>query len=256
MSRSAGSFADYSRHLPSFTDSSGHTRMTASLTITPGANFHSRFLAGLSSAESANVLAAATVRQFAAKAVVVSQGNPADYLYLLAKGRMRYFSLTQTGQKLLLRWLGPGDVFGGAALLAWPSSYLVSVETLHNSEAWAWKRDAIRQLASRYPKILENALEIASQYLTFYVSAHIALVCHDARQRTAEILLNLANTIGHPVRGGVEIEISNEELANTANVTLFTASRLLSEWRRQGAIHKSRRKILLHSPGCLLPRGT
>jgi hypothetical protein len=34
-------------------------------------------------------------------------------------------------------------------------------------------------------------------------------------------------------------------LANAANVTPFTASRLISAWQRSGAVKKSRGKLLL-----------
>jgi CRP-like cAMP-binding protein len=40
-------------------------------------------------------------------------------------------------------------------------------------------------------------------------------------------------------------------LAEAANVTHFTASRLISQWHRQGILVKTRGKILLHSPGKL-----
>jgi CRP-like cAMP-binding protein len=41
----------------------------------------------------------------------------------------------------------------------------------------------------------------------------------------------------------LEFDITNEELANAANITLDTASRILREWRRTGAVRKQRRKI-------------
>jgi CRP-like cAMP-binding protein len=47
---------------------------------------------------------------------------------------------------------------------------------------------------------------------------------------------------------GIHLEITNEQLANTANITLFTASRLLSEWQRSGAVVKARGRILLRHP--------
>jgi CRP-like cAMP-binding protein len=50
----------------------------------------------------------------------------------------------------------------------------------------------------------------------------------------------------------VELDVTNEELAQAANVTHFTASRLLSHWQGQGALVKSRGKILLLSPANLL----
>ena len=53
---------------------------------------------------------------------------------------------------------------------------------------------------------------------------------------------------------GIELDVRNEELANEANVTPFTASRTLAEWQRQGILRKGRGKILLHSPERLLQR--
>ena len=80
----------------------------------------------------------------------------------------------------------------------------------------------------------------------------MSLICGTAPERLAYVLLSLARGIGHKVEGGIELKIRNEELANEANVTLFTASRLLSEWERDGMLLKSRGKILLLSPELLL----
>ena len=71
---------------------------------------------------------------------------------------------------------------GGAALLANPSLYLASAETLKDSHVLVWNRSAIRELAARYPRLLENALVTASDYLAWYVAAHVALTSHSARE--------------------------------------------------------------------------
>jgi CRP-like cAMP-binding protein len=62
------------------------------------------------------------------------------------------------------------------------------------------------------------------------------------------VLGSLVCVIGHNVAGGVELDVTNEELANAANVTAFTASRVLSAWQRIGVVKKSRGKILLRQP--------
>jgi CRP-like cAMP-binding protein len=66
------------------------------------------------------------------------------------------------------------------------------------------------------------------------------------------VLGNLANGMGQRVSEGVELNVRNEELANEANITIFTASRLLNEWQRQGILTKSRGKIVLRSPETLM----
>ena len=216
------------------------------------AELKSRFLEGIGPLDLKVILAAAKPRQFKANSVIVSQGNPADYLYLLTKGRARYFFMTEDGRKLLLLWLTPGEVFGGAALLSAPSVYIASTETIKDSHVLVWDSSTIRGLAARCPRLLENALLTASDYLAWYVAAHVALTSHSARRRLGGVVICLAKLIGQKVPGGLEFDATNEELANAANITQFTASRLLSEWQRNRAVLKRRGKILLCSPEKLL----
>lgn len=219
---------------------------------TATANLKSRFLEGFSPVDLNVILAAAKERHFTSNSVVINQGNPADHLFLLTKGRARFFFNTQEGRKIILLWLTPGEILGGAALLSSSSPYLVSTETLKDSSMLVWDRATLRNLAGRYPRLLENALLIGYDYLAWYVADHVALISHTARQRLAGVLVCLAQTIGEKVPGGFEFDATNEELAGAANVTPFTASRLLSEWQNNGAVLKQRGKVLLRSPERLL----
>jgi CRP-like cAMP-binding protein len=142
-------------------------------------------------------------------------------------------------------------MLGLATMLPNPSSYLVSTEILKKSSAFVWRRHTIRHLASQYPKLLDNALPFAADHLTWFLSAHLALVSRTARERLAQVLLSLAQGIGRKVPGGVQLDITNEHLANSANITLFTASRFLSEWQRSGALEKGRGTLTVCDPNRL-----
>jgi CRP/FNR family transcriptional regulator, nitrogen oxide reductase regulator len=207
----------------------------------------SRFLQGLPTADLELIIAASTPRRFIANAVVTNQGDPAEYFFLLTKGCARHFSLTEDGRKVLLMWLSANDVFGGSALVREPSFYLFSTEMAKDSCALVWRRNVIRELIAQYPGLHDNALSIASDYFAWFQASHMALVSDNARQRLARVLTSLAEGIGHKVQGGIELEITNEQLANAANVTPFTASRLLSEWHRKGTVKKSRGSVLVRS---------
>ncbi len=207
-----------------------------------------RFLEGLASPDLNAILSAATQHRFVANSVIVNHGNPARHLFLLMTGRARYFYLSPDGQKNLLLWLPPGEIFGGAAFLSTPQDYLVSTEAVRDSCVLVWDRATIRRLAERYPRLVENTLLIMFDYLVAYRAIHISLTTHTAEQRLARVLANLANGMGHKVPAGLELDVRNEELANEANVTPYTASRLLSEWHRQGLVVKTRGKIVVRSP--------
>jgi CRP/FNR family transcriptional regulator, nitrogen oxide reductase regulator len=221
---------------------------TISTTSTVSRDLRSRFVEGLSPSDREAILNAATPRRFHAKSVVVHQGRLGNHFFLLTIGRARHFFITETGQKILLNWLVPGDIFGAYAGLVTPVPSLFSAETVKDCVALAWDRATFRGLAARYPRLLDNGLLIATSYLTWFLAAHEALACYPARQRLAQVLVSLAKGIGQKGSDGFELDVTNEELAYSANVTLFTVSRFLSQWQRQGVVRKGRGKILLRSP--------
>ena len=205
-------------------------------------------LRGLGQKEIDLILAAAKRRRFSAKSVMTYQDEPADHLLMLWKGRARYFFETPNGKKIILRWITPSDVFGGAALVSRPSTYLVSTEAVRDSVVLLWEGPTIRALARRFPELLENAIFLAADYISWYVAAHAALTSKTAQERLAHVLLELAPSIGQKVAGGIELDVTNEELAYSANITPYTTSRMISEWQRSGAIRKHRGKIIIRSP--------
>ena len=198
------------------------------------------------------ILGAARQRRFLANSVITNQGHPASQVFMVLSGRARSFFLTQGGQKLHVHSYPPGEMFGGMTLVVRPGDYIVSTEAVKDCETLVWERPAIRSLVERYPKLLDNALTIASDYLNAAIATQVALSCHTARQRLAEVLINLSSGVGHRVSDGIELVIRNEELAAAANVTPFTVSRVISEWQRSGVLVKSRGRILLPSPERLL----
>lgn len=222
-------------------------------------NFHDlpaprdiKLFQNMTSSEIEIILHNARARRFLRGSVITDQGEPSEHFYLLWKGRARYFYETPDGKKLILRWLTPGQVFGVAALLSGASSYLVNTEAVHDSVALVWNTRAIRNAARRYPRLLENALMIATDYMSWYVAAHASLTSQSARERLARLLMELAETTGRRVAGGIALQVTNEELANASNITPYTASRMISRWQRVGAIRKRRGTLVLCSTEALL----
>ena len=211
----------------------------------------SQFLDGLSGEDLRAILRAAQERRLSANTVVVNQGDPAEHFFLLTHGHARHFFNTENGQKILLRWLVPGDVTGAVSLLSKPGQYQMGTEVVEDSRFLVWDRVSLGRLTTRYPRLLQNVLFIAQVYFDWYLTAHIALTCESARQRCASVLTNIAHAIGHKVAGGTELAITNEELASAAAVNVFDASRFLSEWRHSGAVAKARGKVIVRSPELL-----
>jgi CRP-like cAMP-binding protein len=213
-----------------------------------------RLLEGLAPRDQECVLRAATSQKFSAGVTITSQGHPAHRLYAVVTGCVRFTYAAADGRKFLLLLVAPGEVFGGAAIMPTRSLYLMGCEAVKDSRVISWDRATIRGFTEKFPQILQNSLTIAGEYITWYMSAHVALGTHSARERLAGVLLDLARAIGVKTPTGVEIEVTNEDLAHAANITPYTTSRLMSEWHKSHAIVKGRGKILLRSPTRLVSR--
>jgi CRP-like cAMP-binding protein len=211
-----------------------------------------RFLEGLNSMEASAILGVARRERFSANSLITGEGDAAEHLYIVLDGSARFFTLSPNGKKVVLHWIRAGDMVGGAALVAGPQEYVLSAEAARNSSALVWDRASIRALAVTYPKLLENALLVAYDYLVLDRIRYVASSCQSAPQRLAQVLGYLAKEIGQMVPDGVELHVRNEELAQEANVTIFTVSRLMGEWQRRGLLKKGRGKVLLHRPKDLI----
>ncbi len=211
-----------------------------------------RIFAGLGRSELAEILAQARHQRFANPSVVIHEGDPAEHAYLLTSGQGVHFVQTDDGRKIIVYWLTAGQVFGGAALLASPWRYLASTEMHTAGCALVWPRRVIREFVVRHPVVLDNALSIAvTEHFAWQLSARISLASEEAAVRAASLLVSLACGIGKSVAGGIEVLVSNEEIAQATAVTPYTVSRLTAEWQRAGIITKKRGRIILRRPELL-----
>lgn len=217
----------------------------------PEAKF--RFFEGLLPAQIDEIVRAGKLRRFSAKQVVTYPGEPSTHAYLLCSGRARHFAVSAQGQKIVFQWLiRPGDHFAYSALLAQQRSVLAGVELVESGSAIVWERERIRALCARYPRLWENVLEAVFDDFVRLIAHDMSLSGRSAPHRLRQALIDLGYGLGRTVSGGTQIDVTNEDLASMAGVTMFTASRCLSEWARRGLIKKQRGTILLRSPERLL----
>jgi CRP-like cAMP-binding protein len=210
--------------------------------------FRARFLEGLTASQIRAVLAAARQRTISPNQVVHHEGDEANHLFLLVTGLAAGYKATFAGRKLFLRWISPGDAFGLATLQTTPHRYAITVQAVREVSVLAWERVSALALVSQIPRLRENAYAVTRDYLVALGDLLVVRSSQTVQQRLARILLESARQIGHSGRDGIELVLTNEQLAEMADSSLFTVSRQLSEWQRQGILAKRRGKILLLAP--------
>ena len=214
-------------------------------------NVPSRFLESLRLRDTSAILAAARLKTWNPREIIVRAGDHASRLFLLKAGQVKYFKSTLQGDEVILGLLRPGDVFGIGTLLTKPAKYVGTAEAVGACQALVWEHQRIRKLAREYPQLAENALRIVLHYLRSYVERHIGLSTLNAEQRLAALLLDLSERSPRLDSQGIEINATNEQLSALSDMTAFTASRVLSKWRRKGTISKKRGKIVVRVPESL-----
>jgi CRP-like cAMP-binding protein len=222
----------------------GHKRVT----LPP----HAEFLADMRGDQLTEILDAAETRKISAQQIILREGALPTHVFLLKSGQVKLYRLTHAGDEVLLSLLVPGDTFGLGTLLSRPMPYIGTAETTRDSELLVWRHSRIRRLAQKYPRLAQNALGIVVRYLHEHLNRLFDLVSCTAAERLARVVLHLSRKAGRMFPTGIEINATNDELAAQANVSPFTASRLLNRWLRIGALNKSRGKVFIKSPEKLL----
>ncbi len=212
----------------------------------------SRFLEGLDPAEIQTIVSAATLKRFNKNFLMIREGERAEHFFLMLDWGARHFTMSPKGEKVVVQWLSPGEVTGSTSFLSKPVGYVLSTEAAKNSSALVWDRATIRSLAATCPRLMENALMVAYDYMVMFRILQVTLRCQSAPERLAQVLGYLTKEMGQRVPEGLELYVRNEELAHEANVTVFTVSRLMGEWQRKGLLTKSRGKVVVRSPEKLI----
>ncbi|GAB4503196.1 MAG: Crp/Fnr family transcriptional regulator [Anaerolineales bacterium] len=178
------------------------------------------------------------------------QGDPAEYLYILFRGRAKLCQIASDGQQVNLRTLNPYQLFGAVGAVNPQATYPACAQALEDSSAIAIRSDEFHQLLERRPHISFGLMKLMTSYIAEMQNRYREMVTEKVEQRIARVLLRLAGQTGIRVSDGVLIELpfSRQDLAEMAGTTLYSVSRILSVWEKQGLISTGRERVILTNP--------
>ena len=196
------------------------------------------------------VMKSGVVRSVEEEGFFFMQSDPANHAYVLMEGRVKMIQIAPNGQQITLRILTPGQTYGGIALINPNEGYPAGAQAMENSRAIAWETDFLRKMADLEPTIPLNAMQLMHAYITELQDRQKALVIDRVEQRIARTLLKLAAQYGKKVEQGVLINfpITRQDIAEMSGTTLFTVSRTLKDWERQGMVMIGREKVCICQP--------
>jgi CRP-like cAMP-binding protein len=187
----------------------------------------------LPAAELESLAAAAREEPCRAREYVFHEGDPALWLCLVRTGHVRIVRHSRTGKDVVLELLGPGEIFGGVAVIE-GRPYPASAQATEASVVVRIPADAVARLAERQPSVVRAMALLIGRRLRAAHDSVKSLSVEPVEARLAATLLRLADREGVPTTGGVELpfHLTRQSLADMSGTTVETAIRVVGRWLR------------------------
>ena len=194
-----------------------------------------------------------TLSEHQDKGVIYSQGEPADAVFYIRRGKVKLAVISQQGKEAVIAILGPGDFFGEGCLAGQPLRMATAKCMAGCSLTRVEKADVIRTLHEQ-PSFSEM---FVAHLLSRNIRIEEDLVDHlfnSSEKRLARVLLLLAQFGKEETPQTVIPKMSQETLAEIVGTTRSRVSFFLNRFRKLGfieynggiTIHSSLLNVILH----------
>ena len=184
----------------------------------------------------------ATERSYAKTAVVLTEGEMGDSLYMIQSGKVKVVIGDEEGREIILKILGPGDFFGEMSMIdKEPRS--ASVTTLEPATFLVLTHAAFERCVEQAPRIAKVVMQILANRVREADRKIGTLALMDVYGRVASTLLELAVfTDGKLVVGE---KLSQQDLANMVGASREMVNRILKDLTERGFISIESKSITI-----------
>jgi CRP/FNR family transcriptional regulator, cyclic AMP receptor protein len=180
------------------------------------------------------VLSMARRRTFGRGEVVFHEGDPADSVHLIAKGRFAVRVTTPLGETATLAIRGPGEAFGELALVSdLPRS--ATVAALEPAETHSLYRREFDELRREHPYVNRMLVAILAAAVRRMDELIVEAFYVGAEKRVLRRLRDLAAVYGNG-SSTVTVPLTQEDLAGLAGTSRATVNRVLREEESRGTV--------------------
>jgi CRP-like cAMP-binding protein len=190
---------------------------------------------------------------FVAGAAIFAQGEPANAVFYLQKGKAKVSVLSKTGREAVLALLGPGDFFGEGSLSGQPLR-LATVTAMTECAVTRVEKAAMVAVLHDEPRFTDLFISYLLHRNSRVEEDLVDQLFNSSEKRLARTLLLLANFGKDEKPEPVLAKISQETLADMIGTTRSRVSFFMNKFRRLGLIeyngdikvHTSLLNMVLH----------
>lgn len=189
-------------------------------------------------------------RTYAQNAIIFSQSDPGDALFGVMTGRVRISASSAGGREVFLNIMEPGDSFGEIALLD-GRPRTASATAMSASELFIITRAQFLPLFARDALLTDHLLRLLCERLRWVSAFAEESALLSVPARLARRLLALAKLHGHDTGEGIELKVSQDEMARFLGLSRQIINQHLQEWKAHRWVALGRSKILILNGGAL-----
>ena len=200
------------------------------------------FFTQLSDKELDTIRAVAAEKSYPKNAVVLTEGEMGDSLYMIMTGKVKVFIGDEEGREIILKILGPGDFFGEMSMIdKQPRS--ASVTTIEASMFLVLSHAAFERCVEQAPRIANMVMRVLAQRVREADRKIGTLALMDVYGRVASTLLELSVYSNGKLMVGEKL--SQQDLANMVGASREMVNRILKDLSERGFISIESKSITI-----------
>jgi CRP-like cAMP-binding protein len=170
--------------------------------------------------------------------LIVIEGGPAQFLYLVAGGVVRVFLTSADGREQVLQLARPGDSFNDVAAFDGFSN-VASAAAMSQVFLYSIGKEDLQRIMDRYPSIRKSAITILAEQIRRLVSLVTDLSFKRVTARLARLLLEQSK--------GAETSpyLTQQQMATMIGTVREMIGRALKDLELAGAIRMERHRIVV-----------
>lgn len=199
---------------------------------------------GLSRETLARLAGLSVRRSYPRDAVIFSQSDPGDALFGVVTGRVRISASTSGGREVFLNIMEPGDTFGEIALLDGRARTASAVATAP-SDLMIIQREPFLRLLANEPLLTDHLLRLLCARLRWISGFAEESALLSVPARLARRLLSLGRLHGRETGEGIELKVSQDEMARFLGLSRQIVNQHLQIWKAKRWVGLGRGKIMI-----------
>lgn len=185
---------------------------------------------------------------FAKGEIILRAGDEPQGVYLIEKGLVKIYALSNNGEERIHLFYAEHDVFP----LMWAFKHAVRnvyYEALEPTTLWIMPLDTFRGYISQNPEAANHLLEQTVGLFRLYASRIDNLLRSNSNDRVAQVLISLTSRFGVKTGPGeytIDAVLTHSDIGSSINLTRETSSRAIERLKRNGVIaYDDERRIVV-----------